>query len=157
MMASPWLMRFRMVPTISATYNERRGTPSETAQWHAIFHFGISFMARSSVPRVSRCSTQPRQFAQRSHLAIGTAGETLAPLSVAVAPDDLHSERRGRIGVPGVGRLERNCRSPHSEPVDGELIDLGMQLVDPDLLDREYGFDQADESGTHRNSVKHFR
>src|SRR6266436_4289848 len=102
MMASPWLMRFRMVPTISATYDERRGTPSETAQWHAIFHFGISFIARSSLPRVSRCSNQPRQFAQRSHLAIGMARETLAPLSVAVAPDDLHPECRSRVGIPGV-------------------------------------------------------
>src|SRR6516162_863688 len=28
--ASPWLIKFRIVPTINATYKERRGTPSDT-------------------------------------------------------------------------------------------------------------------------------
>src|SRR5258708_19364181 len=116
-MASPWLMRFRIVPTISATYNERRGTPSETAQWHAIFHFGISFMARSSLPRVLKCSNQPRQFAQRSHLAIGTARQTLAPLSVPVAPDDLHPECRSRSPIPPLSKLKSNYRNPPLYPV----------------------------------------
>ena len=31
--ASPWLIRFRIVPTISATTIDRRGTPSETQHW----------------------------------------------------------------------------------------------------------------------------
>ncbi len=58
----------------------------------------------------SRPYQQVRQFGQRADLAVGGAGQALAALAVAVAPDDAHAERRGGVGVPGVGGLEADMR-----------------------------------------------
>src|SRR5216683_3077617 len=78
---------------------------------------------------------QHRQLGQRAHLAVRIARQALAALAVAVAPDDLHAEGRGGVRIPGVRRLEGDSAGGDAEPVDGELIDLGMRLVDTGFLD----------------------
>src|SRR5262245_39771097 len=60
-----------------------------------------------------------------------------------------------RVGIPGVRRLERDGGSRHLEAVDGELIDLGVRLVDADLLDREHRIDQRLQAGCLDDRIEH--
>ena len=53
-----------------------------------------------------------QQLGERPDLDIRRAGQALAPLAIAVAPDDAHAEVGRRAGVPAVGGLERDRAAP---------------------------------------------
>src|SRR6516162_117119 len=125
--ASPWLIRLRIAPTISATMKDRRGTPSDTQQRQIVTSCDIR--RYSQAPLSELCANQRRQFCERRDLAIRLSRQALRALAVAVAPHDPHAEGRSGIGVPRIGRLERDRAGWYREAMDDELIDTGVRLV----------------------------
>src|SRR6516225_6647895 len=104
--ASPWLIRLRIAPTISATMKDRRGTPSDTQQRQIVKSCDIPRCSRASPVELG--TNQRRQLLERRYLTVRLSRQALWPLAVAVAPHDAHAEGRSGISVPGIGGLERN-------------------------------------------------
>src|SRR6516162_2328517 len=88
------------------------------------------------------CPHNCRQLRERGDLAIRFSRQPLRPLAIAVAPHHAHAEGRGSMSVPGIGRLERDRVGRDRQPVDGELIDLGVRFVDPYQLHRKDGIEE---------------
>lgn len=55
---------------------------------------------------------------------------------MSIAPDDFHPEGGGRMGVPRIRGVEGNSGGRNVEPVNGQLIDTAIRLVDADALGR---------------------
>src|SRR5260370_13976031 len=153
--ASPWLIRLRIAPTISATTKDRRGTPSDTQQRHIVKSGDIR---RWCEPLLSELYTdQRRQLRERRDLAVRLSRQALRSLAVAVAPNDAHAEGRSGISVPGIGRLERDRAGRGREAIDGELIDLGVRLVDAHQLYRQNSVEELSDPGLLHHCVEHLR
>ena len=73
------------------------------------------------------------------------SGQALRPRLVAVAPHDPHAKDGGGIGVPGIRRLKRDRFGRDPEPLDAELVDLRVRLIDPDCFDREDGIEEGSD------------
>src|SRR5215472_11887446 len=153
--ASPWLIRLRIAPTISATMKDRRGTPSDTQQRQIVKSCDIRRCSRTLLSGL--CPYQRRQLIERRNLAVRLAREALWPLAVTVAPHDAHAEGRSGISVPRIGRLEGNRAGRDREAIDGELIDLGVRLVDADQLHRQDSVEELGDPGLLHHRVEHRR
>ena len=101
---------------VSPSMRNSRGVATPAAPLHAACqasrrgHPRAPIGARAAIKPIGK-PTRAGSPASDFDLAVGRAGQPLAPLAIAVAPHHLHAEGRGRIGVPGVGRLERDrCR-----------------------------------------------
>src|SRR6516162_1645109 len=102
--ASPWLIRLRIAPTISATMKDRRETPSDTQQRQIVTRCDIRRCWQALMSEL--CANQRRQLRERRDLAVRLPRQALRSLAVAVAPRDAHAEGRSGISVPRIGGLE---------------------------------------------------
>src|SRR6266849_2056923 len=148
-------MRFNTAPTIRATKNERRGTPSESANRHASLNVNMCLLSLRS--HVSNRTDDSRQFGKRFDFVIGSARQTLLALSIPIAPGDFHSKGRRGIRIPRIRGLKRNLRSWNAQLVDRELIDSRIRFVDANLLDRQYDIEQTIDPGILYSRVEHRR
>src|ERR1700688_4350795 len=83
------------------------------------------------------------ELGEGADLGVGPTRQALPALVVAVAPNDVEAEGGGAVSVPGVRRLEGDPAGGDAEALDGELVDLGMRLVDADLLDGKHGIEKG--------------
>src|SRR6516225_9335390 len=153
--ASPWLIKLRIAPTISATMKDRRGTPSETQQRQIVTSCDIRRCSQALPSGL--CTDQRRQFCERLDLAIRLSRQALRALAVAVAPHDAHAEGRSGISVPRIGGLERDRAGRYREAIDSELIDTGVRLVNAHRFHRQHGVEELSDPGLLHHRAEHLR
>ena len=85
------------------------------------------------------------------------AGQALAALAVAVAPDHMHAEIRRGMGIPAIGGLEADLIRRQPQPVQSILIDTPVGLVGAQRIDREYFVKQPLQPGAGDGGIEHRR
>jgi hypothetical protein len=68
---------------------------------------------------------------QGRHFMVGPAGQPFR----TVAPYHPHPKSGGGVGIPSVGRRERDVVGTHPEAVARKLINAWVWLEDTDILD----------------------
>ena len=86
---------------------------------------------------------------------LGAAGQPLFGSCETIDPDRSQAEDGSAVDFPGIRRLERDGAGRHVQPIDRELIDRGVRLVDVEVFDGQDVVEQPIEPRRVDRGVVH--